>query len=170
MTPLSDTQRILLSTASTRESGSVLPLLITLKPGGGVSKAVAALINHGLAEERPTDDAAIVRRTDDDGRYGVFITAMGLAAIGIEPGADEDGGDSAGIDAPAVVAARPTKITIVLDLLRRPDGASMAELIEATGWLPHTTRAAMTGLRKKGHDVERFKRDGATCYRLAVAG
>lgn len=30
-------------------------------------------------------------------------------------------------------------------------GASLDELAGATGWLPHTTRAALTGLRKKGH-------------------
>jgi hypothetical protein len=40
----------------------------------------------------------------------------------------------------------------------------------ATGWLPHTTRAALTGLRKKGHVIEKTKRDDATCYRIeAVA-
>jgi hypothetical protein len=43
----------------------------------------------------------------------------------------------------------------------------MPELIEATGWLPHTTRAALTGLRKKGHAIARGKRDDATCYTLA---
>ena len=48
-------------------------------------------------------------------------------------------------------------------------GASVPELIAATGWLPHTTRAALTGLRKAGHVVERSRRDGATCYRI-VAG
>ena len=52
-------------------------------------------------------------------------------------------------------------------LLRREQGATLAELIEATGWLPHTTRAALTGLRKKGHVIERSKRDDATCYRIA---
>ena len=40
----------------------------------------------------------------------------------------------------------------------------------ATSWLPHTTRAALTGIRKKGHEVERMKRDDATCYRIVVAG
>jgi len=40
------------------------------------------------------------------------------------------------------------------------------ELVTATGWLPHTTRAALTGLRKKGHVVEKTKRDDATCYRI----
>ena len=34
--------------------------------------------------------------------------------------------------------------------------------------LPHTTRAALTGLRKKGHAVDKFKRDDVTCYRIAA--
>jgi hypothetical protein len=39
-------------------------------------------------------------------------------------------------------------------------------MVEATGWLPHTTRAALTGLRKKGHAVDRRKRNDVTCYHL----
>ena len=38
-------------------------------------------------------------------------------------------------------------------------------MMKATGWLPHTTRAAMTGL-KKGHTIERDKRGGVSCYRI----
>jgi hypothetical protein len=34
----------------------------------------------------------------------------------------------------------------------------LGELVEATGWLPHTTRAALTGLRKKGLTLDRAKR------------
>ena len=48
-------------------------------------------------------------------------------------------------------------------------GATLAELVEATGWLPHTTRAALTGFRKKGHVIERSKRSDVTCYRIAAA-
>ena len=66
--------------------------------------------------------------------------------------------------------ARVTKAGLVLDLLKREQGATLAELVEATGWLPHTTRAALTGLRKKGHAIEKTKRDDVTCYRLAEAG
>jgi hypothetical protein len=65
--------------------------------------------------------------------------------------------------------ARATKASIVLDLLRRDQGATLAELIAATGWLPHTTRAALTGLRKKGHVLDKSTRDGVTCYRIEAA-
>jgi transcription initiation factor IIE alpha subunit len=67
-------------------------------------------------------------------------------------------------------AARPGgKIGVVVDLLQRTGGATLAELVEATDWLPHTTRAALTGLRKKGHAIEKTKRDEATCYVIGVA-
>ena len=41
-------------------------------------------------------------------------------------------------------------------------------MVEATGWLPHTTRAALTGLRKKGHAIAKGSRENATCYRIAA--
>jgi hypothetical protein len=61
---------------------------------------------------------------------------------------------------------KPTKTEIVLSLLSREEGASLAELVEATNWLPHTTRAALAGLRKKGHAIECRKRGAAKCYHL----
>lgn len=73
-------------------------------------------------------------------------------------------------DTAHVQAKRPApKTEQVLALLRRPDGATVPELMAATGWLPHTTRAALTGLRKKGHTITRGSRDGATCYTATAA-
>jgi bifunctional non-homologous end joining protein LigD len=47
--------------------------------------------------------------------------------------------------------------------------ASLGQLVEATGWLPHTTRAALTRLRQSGHDLGKEKRDtGETLYRIAA--
>lgn len=60
----------------------------------------------------------------------------------------------------------PAESIAIVELLRRPAGATLTELIDATGWLPHTTRAALTGLRKKGHVIDKTKRDDATCYRI----
>ena len=51
--------------------------------------------------------------------------------------------------------------------MKRPKGATLDELVEATDWLPHTTRAALTGLRKRGLVVERIKDEGkASIYRI----
>jgi hypothetical protein len=71
--------------------------------------------------------------------------------------------------APAAAPARSTKIEAVISLLRREEGATLGDLVEATGWLPHTTRAALTGLRKKGHMLDKSKRDDVTCYRIVEA-
>jgi len=60
----------------------------------------------------------------------------------------------------------PSKIASVIALLERPEGATLAEIVEATGWLPHTTRAALTGLKKKGHPITKGKRSDVTCYSI----
>lgn len=171
MTSISDTQAVLLSAAVQRDNGSILPLPASLKQGGGAAKAITALLNHGFADERETNDGSAIRRTDGDVRYGVFVTDAGAAAIGIEiAGAVAPAANVPGASPPALATEpRLSKIDAVLFLLSRTDGATLPELIAATGWLPHTTRAALTGLRKKGHEITRSKRDGATCYRIVEA-
>jgi hypothetical protein len=47
-----------------------------------------------------------------------------------------------------------TKQEQVLDMLRRPEGATVAQIAEATGWAQHTVRGFFAGLKKKGHAVE----------------
>ena len=66
-------------------------------------------------------------------------------------------------------APRITKSAAVVALLQRPQGATLAELIAVTGWLPHTTRAALTGIRKQGQVIEKGKRGETTCYHIAAA-
>jgi hypothetical protein len=67
-------------------------------------------------------------------------------------------------------SAKPaSKIGMVADLLQREDGATLADMIAVTGWRPHTTRAALTGLRKKGHTIVRDTRDGSTLYSMAAS-
>lgn len=79
--------------------------------------------------------------------------------------------ESAGTSKPAgeIGEAKPraTKIGKVVALLKSKDGATLDEMVEATGWLPHTTRAALTGLKKKGHTIERDKRGDKAFYRIA---
>jgi hypothetical protein len=59
-----------------------------------------------------------------------------------------------------------SKAALVLDLLRHPTGVSIDELVAATGWLPHSIRAALTGLRKKGYLLTSEKVDGVRHYRV----
>lgn len=63
---------------------------------------------------------------------------------------------------------RPNKTDLVLDLLKRPEGATINQLVAATGWLPHTTRAALTGLKKKGHVVTSERVEGLRHYRIGA--
>jgi hypothetical protein len=69
----------------------------------------------------------------------------------------------------AIMPASPTKSATILKLLGRPKGASIAQLQKATDWQAHSIRAALTGLRKKGHEIERSSQDtrGGTVYSIA---
>ena len=61
-----------------------------------------------------------------------------------------------------------TKRGALISMLERPEGASVAEIGQRLGWLPHTVRAAMTGLRHAGRQVTRSKDvEGQSVYRLA---
>ena len=68
---------------------------------------------------------------------------------------------------PAV--ARVSKQTLIKDLLAREEGATLDEMIAATGWLPHTTRAALTGLRKQGFVLGKERAEGVTRYRYVAS-
>ncbi|OYY76397.1 MAG: hypothetical protein B7Y43_15245 [Sphingomonas sp. 28-62-20] len=164
MPKLNDTQLILLSAAARLSSGSLMPVPDSIAGAGDrAAKAITALVKQGLVEERETNDAASVHRNDGDVRYGVFITEAGLGVI--------DTGRDVEVEEPAAATAKPvrqSKSATLIALLERNDGATMADLIGATDWLPHTTRAALTGLRKKGHVIERGKRGDETFYRIAA--
>ncbi|MEP2726949.1 DUF3489 domain-containing protein [Roseibium sp.] len=66
--------------------------------------------------------------------------------------------------------AKPSnKSSLVLEMLQRPEGATIAQIVTATSWLPHTTRAALTGLKKKGHEITSEKVEGEErVYRTAA--
>jgi hypothetical protein len=67
----------------------------------------------------------------------------------------------------AASALRPgSKSAGIIDLLQRERGATNDELIAAAGWLSHTTRAALTGLRKRGYVIARSRSDGVTRYTI----
>ena len=192
MTKLSDTQLVILSAAAKSEDRNVLPLPGSLR-GGAATKVVAALLSRGLIAETTTDsrtkaDAALNRiwRNDEDGRAILLhITDTGLAAIGVEPesgdtaptGADEAQNAEAREDAPADADRAPkartpragTKQAKLIEMLRADGGATIDEIVEATGWQPHTVRGAFAGALKKrlGLEVTSEKVDGrGRVYRL----
>ena len=75
-------------------------------------------------------------------------------------------------DGASTVARAPregSKLDRVLGMLSTDAGATIAEIIAATNWLPHSTRAVLTGLRKRGYELSltRGEREGASVYRIA---
>ena len=72
---------------------------------------------------------------------------------------------------PSTGHPRPgSKQAMLIDMMAKPDGATIDALIKATGWQPHTTRAALTELRKRGYAITRTTRDDrCSCYSISLA-
>jgi hypothetical protein len=191
MTKLTDTQRVILSKASQRTDRLALPLPRNIK-GGAALKVINPLIQKGLLEEvdanRKLGDP-VWRETGDGHCVTLIITDAGLEAIGIEPNTAPQAGTrgeeangtvpaSAGASSPPAPAAAPrerktregTKQALVIEMLRRPEGATIAEIAAASDWLHHTIRGFMAGTIKKklGLEIGSSKEDGrGRVYRLA---
>jgi hypothetical protein len=213
MTKLSDTQVVILSAASQRDDGAVLPLPEMLKiRGGAVDKVLGSLETKGLIDHLGSPRG--------DNPPSLRITRAGLQAIGVETDGAPEGailaeaesaadapapapkaegaappakkgkqaGDSAPADTePAIDAPRTpragTKQALMIELLKRPEGATVEQIAAATGWQHHTIRGAISGALKKrfGLTVEAIRtrevgpnRTGAkgssTVYRIIGSG
>lgn len=74
---------------------------------------------------------------------------------------------------PQTPGPRPTgpggKLGVIVGLMRRPEGATVVQMSEATDWLPHSVRGAMAGAIKKKHKltVTSAKTDAGRVYRIA---
>jgi hypothetical protein len=177
MTKLSDTQAVILSAASQRDDGAMLPLPETLKiKGSAVDKVLGSLKAKGLIDHLGTP------RGDDP--PPLRITRAGLQAIGIEtedevpaaatptdtrattadPGtqATEAGRAATSAKRKATAARRGraapaekptlragTKQAKMIEMLKRPKGATVEQIAAATGWQHHTIRGAISGALKK---------------------
>lgn len=175
---LTDTQLVLLSAAAQRDDlRIVLPERLR---GGAAQKVLSTLAGKGLIEALAvTSEPRPLHEPDEPGATEFQLSQHGLASLGLAepqdvPSPGEDEGKEAAGAGSAEAGARPaprsgTKLAGVIALLERAEGASIDELTGATGWLAHTTRAVLTGLRKRGMTLARSKRqDGTTIYRLAL--
>jgi Protein of unknown function (DUF3489) len=186
---LTATQLVLLGAAAQRKD-LCLVAPPTLK-GGAAQKVASKLISAGFVKEvKAKASNPIWRRDEESGAsYALKLTAAGAKAITVDDAAEPEdaGGESAalanrdraailskldakevrpadGVEASSTRPSAPrggSKLARVIGLLERDRGATIEELIAATGWLAHTTRAALTGLRKRGYVVAIDRSDGA---------
>jgi hypothetical protein len=65
---------------------------------------------------------------------------------------------------------RKTKTDRLIDLLSKPSGARGSVVENRLGWQPHTVRAALSGLRKRGFEIERSRspKSGETIYAIVA--
>ena len=100
-------------------------------------------------------------------------TTAAVEGAPLATGAAEAGGQEPTSDEPAAKARKHrdgTKEAMLIDMLRRPEGATIAQIIAATGWQAHTVRGAFAGAlkRKRGLTVTSEKPDGGErVYRTA---
>ena len=170
---LSATQHLVLASACAH-TGSLATRPTQLRPAQA-AKVLAALVEAGLVREvRARAEMPVWHQDEQDRAMAVRIMKAGRNALVDAPHADATGSGVPDGDAAGTPAARPapgSKRTVIIALMRREGGATMDELTAATGWLPHTTRAALTGLRKGGIAVGLAKgqRGAASTYRVEAA-
>jgi hypothetical protein len=210
MPKLSDTQLVILGAAAQRADLSVLPLPDRLKlTGGALAKVMNSLCNRGLIRVIGGDGgpermvitsegmAAIgVEHESDETPAGATEpdtgpTAAEAGAAGEGPAevAEADTADPPAASAPeAQPAGKPTpragtKQALMIDMLKRPEGATVEQIAAATGWRHHTIRGAISGALKKklGLTVEATRtrevdpnqtgaRGSSTVYRITGSG
>ena len=190
MPKLTDTQTIILSRAATRPGNLVMPLPEGLH-GAAAKMAVNRMITNGWVEEVDADlrrGEPLWRETGDGHSTTLIATEAGLEAIGIEhvaasavasarkgqpQVAAEPAPTTATTETSKPVAIRAgTKQAQIIALLQRPEGASIAEIVEATSWQAHTARGAISGALKKklSLPITAEKVEGrGTVYRLENA-
>ncbi|MCF8880526.1 DUF3489 domain-containing protein [Hyphobacterium sp. SN044] len=135
----------------TRLSKSQLCILETLKAASGPVPA-RALAGSDADPAAIEGDLKALAQTGFLTRNSksVRITEIGLAALEPVPKPTAK---------PKSKNAEPkptTKKARLIELLMAKDGVTVPALAETLGWLPHTTRAALTGLKKDGMTITRL--------------
>lgn len=150
-TELSPTQHSLLKSAAGCEDRAIRwPDNLR---GGARTKIITALVEAGLAENR---------------KGTLVVTDAGMRAVGVVPeAAPRRAPHTKATDAPRKMR-EGSKQARLIAMLKREEGASIEEIVEAFGWQPHTVRGAIAGALKKklGLSVTSEKVDGRRIYRI----
>lgn len=145
---LSDTQSVILSTACAHDDGLVFPITASIK-GGAVGNVCKSLLKRGLIEEIQASDLNTVWRHDEElGSITLRATPLAYSALGISEDAAEAPAEPART-APTIERSKGGKQAMLIEMLKRPEGATIQQVVDATGWLPHTVRGAIAGALKK---------------------
>jgi hypothetical protein len=178
MTKLTETQTIILTAGAQRPDNIAMPLPKGLA-GAAAKMAVTKMIERGWLHEVDANlqrGEPLWRETGDGHGTTLVVTNAGLLAIGIEPEVVKTVVEIHENAAETPVTKLPTprvgtKQAMLIALLQAPDGATMDEIVAATGWLAHTARGAMSGaLGKKLGLVVTSEKDAARgrVYRLTA--
>ncbi len=169
---LSDAQAVILSAACAREDGMLFPVTASLK-GGAVGNVCKSLLKRGLIEEVAATDLNTVWRHDEElGPITLRATPLAYSTLGITDAPVEQTNSQPGTEAAPESARRRsgTKQEALIAMLSAEGGATIDEIVEATGWQPHTVRGAMSGALKKklGLTITSEKVEGrGRTYRIA---
>ena len=176
MTKLTDTQTTIICAGAQRPDNIALPLPKGLA-GAAAKMAVTKMIEYGWLQEVDANlrrNEPLWRETGDGHGTTLVVTDEGLLAIGIEPVVVKTmsairGSAKTEPVAKLLTPRAGTKQALLIALLRRPDGATMEEIVAATQWLAHTARGAMSGTlgKKLGLVVTSSKEEGrGRVYRI----
>ena len=160
MTKLTETQTIILTAGAQRPDNIALPLPKGLA-GAAAKMAVTKMIDRGWLQEVDANlrrSEPLWRETGDGHGTTLVVTDAGLLAIGIEPvvkTAVATGKHAVEAASPKVRTVRAgTKQATLIAMLRAQGGATIEEIMAATGWQSHTIRGAMAGTLKKKLGLE----------------
>ncbi|KQP56333.1 hypothetical protein ASG40_04500 [Methylobacterium sp. Leaf399] len=148
---------------------------LIVRPAGLNSRAAkllfARLCKTASAAEVVVCEDEPYWHNDERGRIGLRLPPTSRKRLGLD--GDGDGSDAsklvadAGLGQGGIAPRSGTKRALIVAMLRRDQGATLVELMAATGWLAHSTRAALTGLRKRELPLTKARdADDRTVYRL----
>ncbi|MBI2818138.1 MAG: DUF3489 domain-containing protein [Acidobacteria bacterium] len=128
-------------------------------------KTAIARIWKAIQSLQPTPEAEEKAAPARDIGTGRAAEAKSTAKAKGRKKAAQDG------DSNAKEAREGSKKAAILELLRRPDGATLKDLMDATGWQGHSVRGFISGaiVKKMGLRVESTKHeDGERRYSVAA--